>query len=63
MRILQGLASLGLAAVGAWVLVLVGDPVAVASSGGAFALIAVAWVVRPKRARDTGASRDEPGTG
>jgi len=62
-RILQGLASVALAAVGAWVLFLVGDPVAVASSGGAFALICVAWVVRPKRGQAAGAASDEAETG
>jgi len=53
-RLLQGLASLGLAAVGVWVLVLVGDPVAAVSSCAAFALLCVAWVVRPKRPHTDG---------
>ena len=51
MRFVQGLASLGLAGVGIWMLVLVGDPVAAATSCAAFALLGVAWVVRPKRLR------------
>jgi len=50
-RFVQGLASLGLAAVGVWVLVLVGDPVAAVTSCAGFALLCVAWVVRPKRPR------------
>lgn len=54
MRFLQGLASLGLAGVGIWMLVLVGDPVAAATSCAAFALLCVAWVVRPKAPRSTG---------
>ncbi len=58
MRLLQGLASLGLAAVGIWMLVIVGDPVAAATSGAAFALLCVAWVVRPKAPRGTGTAAD-----
>ena len=57
MRFAQGLASVGLAAVGIWMLVLVGDPVAAATSGAAFALLCVAWVVRPKAPHST----DDPG--
>ena len=60
MRLVQGLASLGLAGVGIWMLVLVGDPVTAATSGAAFALLCVAWVVRPKAPRS---DRDEEDAG
>jgi len=72
-RLVQGMASLGLAAVGIWMLVLVGDPVTAATSGAAFALLGVAWVVRPKAPRGDldegdagevlGMSRDRAGHG
>ena len=63
MRFVQGLGSLGLAAVGIWMLVLVGDPVAAATSLAAFALLCVAWVVRPKRGHGTETHSDDDDDG
>jgi len=53
-KVLQGLGSLGLAAVAVWVLMHVPDPVDVITAGAGFGLLVVAWVVRPKKTRRTG---------
>jgi hypothetical protein len=53
-KVLQGLGSLGLAAVAVWVLMHVPDPVDAVTAGAGFGLLVVAWVVRPKKSRPSG---------
>lgn len=53
-KVLQGLGSLGLAAVAVWVLMQVPDPLEALTAGAGFGLLVVAWVVRPKKSRQTG---------
>jgi hypothetical protein len=59
-KVLQGLGSLGLAAVAVWVLMHLPSPVDVVTAGAGFGLLVVAWVVRPKKSRPNGSNAGGP---